>query len=103
MKEQKPLLGICLGAQMLAKHLGARVCVHPEGKAEIGYYPIRPTAAGFDVCPVWPNYVYQWHRQGIDLPHGARLLAQGNIFNVQAFACGPAAYGISSMPRSPTR
>lgn len=94
LKEQKPLLGICLGAQMLAKHLGARVCVHPEGKAEIGYYPIRPTAAGLDVCPVWPSHVYQWHREGIDLAHGARLLAQGDIFSVQAFACGPAAYGI---------
>ena len=39
--EKKPFLGICLGAQMLAKHLGARVATHPEGKAEVGYYPIR--------------------------------------------------------------
>src|SRR5215813_1258453 len=39
--EKKPFLGICFGAQMLVKHLGARVCFHSEGKAEVGYYPIR--------------------------------------------------------------
>ncbi|MGZ6254182.1 MAG: glutamine amidotransferase-related protein, partial [Candidatus Binataceae bacterium] len=38
LKENKPYLGICLGAQMLARHLGERVATHPEGKAEIGYY-----------------------------------------------------------------
>ena len=43
LREQRPFLGICLGAQMLAKQLGARVAPHPEGRAEIGYYPIRPT------------------------------------------------------------
>lgn len=94
LREQKPLLGICLGAQMLAKHLGARVSVHPEGKAEIGYYPIQPTKAGLDVCTAWPSYVYQWHREGFDLPHGARLLAKGDLFAIQAFGYGAAAYGI---------
>ncbi len=94
LKERKPLLGICLGAQMLAKQLGGSVAFHPEGKAEIGYYPIRPTAAGLSFCKDWPGHVYQWHREGIDLPHGARLLARGDMFKVQAFAYGPAAYGI---------
>ena len=44
LKEKKPFLGICLGAQMLAKQLGARVYKHADGHAEVGYYPIRPTA-----------------------------------------------------------
>jgi GMP synthase (glutamine-hydrolysing) len=94
LKEEKPFLGICLGAQMLARHLGARVCFHPEGFVEIGYYPLRATAAGRAVCEAWPSHVYQWHREGFDLPAGAQLLAQGDTFAVQAFRYGPCAYGV---------
>jgi GMP synthase (glutamine-hydrolysing) len=83
--EQRPLLGICLGAQMLAMHLGARVAPHPEGRVQIGYYPIRPTVAGVAVCPNWPDHVYHWHREGFELPEGAELLAEGSDFPVQAF------------------
>jgi GMP synthase (glutamine-hydrolysing) len=85
LREQRPLLGICLGAQMLAMHLGARVAPHPEGRAEIGYYPIRPTAAGLRICPNWPDQVYHWHFEGFELPGGAELLAEGGDFPVQAF------------------
>ncbi len=92
--ERKPFLGICLGAQMLAKHLGARIATHPDGKAEIGYYPIRVTEHARAVCGDWPAAVYQWHREGFDLPHGAKLLAEGDIFQVQALRYGPSAYGI---------
>ena len=84
LKEDKPFLGICLGAQMCARQLGGRVFRHPEGHAEIGYYPIRPTAAGLAVVDAWPEYVYQWHREGFDLPAGAELLAEGDMFEVQA-------------------
>jgi GMP synthase (glutamine-hydrolysing) len=83
--EQRPLLGICLGAQMLAKHLGARVAPHPEGRVQIGYYPIRPTAAGLVVCRNWPDHVYHWHCEGFELAAGAQLLAEGCDFPVQAF------------------
>src|SRR3984957_1950984 len=86
--EKKPFLGICLGAQMLAKHLGARVAAHPEGKAEVGYYPIRVTDSARAVCEVWPDVVYQWHPEGFDLPHGAELLAEGDIFPIQALRYG---------------
>jgi GMP synthase (glutamine-hydrolysing) len=92
--ESRPFLGICLGAQMLARHLGAPVGFHSEGKAEVGYYPIRATPAGHDVVPAWPDYVYQWHREGFALPSGARLLAEGDIFKVQAFAWEQRAFGI---------
>jgi GMP synthase (glutamine-hydrolysing) len=84
LKERRPFLGICLGAQMCARHLGGRVFRHPEGHAEIGYYPIRPTQAGLGVVDVWPECVYQWHREGFDLPCGAELLAEGDTFEVQA-------------------
>jgi len=83
--EQRPFLGICLGAQMLAKQLGARVAPHFQGRAEIGYYPIRPTPAGLTICPDWPDHVYHWHREGFELPHRAELLAEGGDFPVQAF------------------
>jgi GMP synthase (glutamine-hydrolysing) len=92
--ENRPFLGICLGAQMLARHLGAPVGLHPDGKVEVGYYPIRVTPAGRATVETWPPAVYQWHREGFELPRGAELLAEGDIFKVQAFRYGSSAYGI---------
>ena len=88
LEEEKPLLGICLGAQMCARALGGKVAPHPGGHVEAGYYPIRPTAAGLAVVDPWPERVYQWHREGFDLPAGAELLAEGDTFEVQAFRYG---------------
>ena len=85
LNERRPFLGICLGAQLLARHLGAKVAPHPEGRAQIGYYPIRPTAAGRAICPDWPDHVYHWHREGFDLPAGSELLAEGSDFPNEAF------------------
>lgn len=98
LKEQKPFLGICLGAQLLVRQLGGTVCDHPEGRVEVGYYPIRPTADGRAMCDPWPDHVYQWHREGFDLPPGATLLAEGDDFEAQAFRAGPCAYGIQFHP-----
>ena len=77
---------------MCARHLGGRVYRHPKGHAEIGYYPIHPTDVGRAVVDPWPEQVYQWHREGFDLPPGADLLAEGDLFEVQAIRYGPAAY-----------
>lgn len=88
LRDQKPYLGICLGAQMMARHLGARVYPHPDGHAEVGYYPIRPTEAGRALCCEWPARVYQWHREGFELPSGGELLAEGDAFSIQAFRYG---------------
>ncbi len=96
--ERKPLLGICLGGQMLARQLGAKVFCHVNGEVEVGYYPVRPTEAGLAIHPHWPTRMYQWHREGFDLPAGAELLASGDTFPVQAFRYGPAAYGIQFHP-----
>jgi GMP synthase (glutamine-hydrolysing) len=90
LKERAPYIGICLGAQMLAHHLGSRVYMHSDGHAEVGYYPIRPTQIGRAVCDPWPEQVYQWHREGFDLPSGSELLAEGDSFPVQAFRHGRA-------------
>ena len=88
--EQRPFLGICLGAQMLAMHLGARVATHVRGRVEAGYYPIRPTSAGLKVSPCWPSEVYHWHREGFELPACCELLAEGGDFPVQAIRFGHA-------------
>ena len=75
---------------MLARHLGERIYQHAAGCAEIGYYPLRATDAGRTVTPEWPDHVYQWHREGFDLPRGAELLAEGDMFPVQSFRTGNA-------------
>jgi len=92
-----PFLGICLGAQMLALHLGAKVRRHEQGLVEIGYYPIRPTEAGRQCCPTWPARVYHWHDEGFSLPQGAALLAEGDTFPCQAFQMGRA-FGVQFHP-----
>ncbi|HLH11663.1 MAG TPA: glutamine amidotransferase [Methylovirgula sp.] len=98
LKEDKPFIGICLGAQMLARHLGARVFSHPEGRVEVGYYPVKPTDDGHGLCACpFPNHVYQWHRDGFDLPRGAALLASGEDFDAQAIRCG-SAFGFQFHP-----
>lgn len=85
LKERRPYLGICLGAQMLALQLGATVAPHPQARIQVGYYPIKPTAAGRALCGPWPTHVYQWHREGFTLPHGSELLAEDDEFPIQAF------------------
>ncbi|NIX75304.1 glutamine amidotransferase [Microvirga terricola] len=102
LKEKKPYLGLCLGAQMLAKHLGGTVWEHPDGKAEIGYYPLFPTDAGEALSErwgiSWPSHVYHWHREGFDCPPGAEMLATGDDFPTQAIRAGEAAFGLQFHP-----
>ena len=93
-----PILGICLGAQMIAHALGAKVWEHPDGAREIGYHEINATPAG---CGLFPERLsaYQWHRESFDLPHGAELLATGaGPFHNQAFRFGRNAYGVQFHP-----
>ena len=97
LKEERPYLGVCLGAQMLAKHLGARVGSHPEEWVEIGYCPVTPTGAGKAYGP-WPDKVYHWHREGFDIPSGGVVLAEGPTFANQAMAYGKAALGVQFHP-----
>jgi GMP synthase (glutamine-hydrolysing) len=98
--EEKPLLGLCLGAQMLARALGARVFRYDDKRSEIGYYAIEPTPAGERLCSgPFPRTVYQWHTDGFDLPEGAELLATGGPkFPNQAYRYGRHAVGLQFHP-----
>ncbi len=82
-----PLLGICLGAQLVAAQLGANVGYHPEGNVALGYYPLHLTEAGRE----WIDddlRVLAANAQGFDCPRGAIPLAGGDVFPNQAFRYG---------------
>ena len=92
-----PMLGICLGAQEMARVLGAKVGPHEDGLVEIGYVDVRPTGA---CSSFMANDVvfYQWHSETFEIPEGAVHLAENDPFPGQAFRYGDRAYGIEFHP-----
>ncbi len=92
-----PMLGICLGAQLIATALGGNSVRHPQEKVEVGYYPLFSTEQGL---PLFPRemHAFQWHGDAIIAPPGAELLATGDTFAVQAFRMGQAVVGIQFHP-----
>ena len=95
----RPYLGLCLGGQLLARALGARVGPHPGGLHEIGFVPVHPTEEGRVYFPA-PLHVYQWHHEGFDMPDGCELLAAGEVFPHQAFRFGRRAFGLQFHPET---
>jgi GMP synthase (glutamine-hydrolysing) len=90
-----PTLGICLGAQLLAKTLGAKV--YPGRRKEIGWYPIELTAAAAEdplLAQSGVQTVFQWHGDTFDLPTGTIHLARSAVCENQAFRYGQSAYGL---------
>lgn len=92
----RPVLGICLGAQLLAHALGAPVRRHSQ--QEIGWYPLELTEQGHTdpvISPLTPTSpVFQWHGCTFDLPAGAVQLARTATCEQQAFRHGKSAYGL---------
>lgn len=86
---QRPTIGVCLGAQLMARALGARV--YPGGVKEIGYGTLTYSEAGRQVlAPVAEAEaaVLHWHGDTFDLPEGAARLASNQHYENQAFALG---------------
>ena len=96
MKSNLPVLGVCLGAQILAAALGAKVDRNPSGK-EIGWHQIRLTdsAAEDRLLRDLPATMtpFHWHGDMFDLPHGAVSLASSDKTPCQAFRHGDKTYG----------
>ncbi len=96
LRQEKAILGVCLGAQLLAAALGARVVPNPQ--KEIGWYSLMREAAA-DNDPLMQAFgqtetVFQWHGDTWTLPKGAVRLAGSPLCMEQAFRFGKNAYGL---------
>ena len=84
----RKVLGICLGAQLIASAMGARV--YKNNYAEIGFHPVKTTGPGNQ----WfsgadhPLSMFQWHGDTVELPEGACLIATSENVKNQAFIMG---------------
>ena len=96
LQANKPVIGVCLGSQFMAKALGAPV--RPGRAVEIGMTPVRLTNEGksdhvFGSCPETFE-VFEWHGEVFDLPNDCVPLAGSEIAPLQAFRYGARAYGL---------
>lgn len=97
LKKQTGIFGICLGAQMMARVLGAKVQAHHDEVSEVGFCQVDPVEGAEDFLHT-PLNVMQWHSEGFEIPQGASLLATGDDFPNQAFALNERAVGVQFHP-----
>jgi len=92
-----PFFGICLGAQMLARVLGAEVESHPKQLREVGFHPVHPTPDSGEFLKESIR-VMQWHSEGFALPSGCIRIASGELFENQAFQYRDRHFGVQFHP-----
>ena len=97
MEKHVPLVGVCLGSQMLAHMLGARVDFHPEDHSTFGFYNLHPTEVGRGYFPDGLK-VLAGNAQGWEMPAGVTPLAHGEIFLNQAFQAGEKSIALQFHP-----
>jgi GMP synthase-like glutamine amidotransferase len=87
-----PVLGTCLGAQLIASAMGARV--HPAGEPEVGWFPVSPSIPGSSMLFPETLTVFQWHGETFELPKGAVPLVSSPVCHNQAFLLGENVIGM---------
>lgn len=92
-----PLLGICQGAQQIARVLGAEVGPYDKPVHEFGYYPVSPTPEGSDFLPA-TMHMTQAHFHTFAIPEGAVHLASSPLYPNQAFRHGDRTYAVQFHP-----
>ena len=92
-----PVVGICLGSQMIAHILGAAVGFHRDGHMTMGFYELAVTEAGRGLMPAGLK-VLSGNAQGWDMPSGVTPLAHGEVFPNQAFQAGASTIALQFHP-----
>ncbi len=103
LREKKPILGICLGAQLLARAAGGRV--YRGAEKEVGWYPVqlddwfsRRNPLFFQFEQKQPLMVFQWHQDTVDIPSSGYNLCYGDNYRQQAFSFQGNAFGLQFHP-----